>query len=118
MSLINWIKPSLQGADGKSSARALTNFWYVLLNTGISVAIVVLAYKIADQPKPNSEAVAALKILVWLCVIYNVTILIIFGIVSIQQVNDGIRAFRGQPNQTEPIKAGDEVTVTGKIEQP
>ncbi len=116
MSLINWIKPSLQGIDGKSSARALTNFWYVFLNSCISIAVVVLAYIIVYQPKPNAEAIAALKILVWLTVIYNITILVIFGIVSIQQVNDGIRAFRGQ--QSEPIKAGDEVTVKGKIEQP
>jgi len=115
MSLINWIKPSFQGPDGKSSARALTNFWYVFLNTVISVSAILLAYMIVDQPKPTAEAIQALKIIVWLTVIYNLTILIIFGIVSIQQVSDGIRAFRGQP---ESIKPGDDVTVTGKIEQP
>lgn len=118
MSLIKWIAPSFQGPDGKSSARALTNFWYVFLNTGITIAAVVLAYIIVDQPKPTDEAIAALKILVWLTIIYNLTILVIFGIVSIQQVNDGIRAFRGQPAPHEPIKPGDEITVTGKIEQP
>ena len=109
----------MQGVDGKASARALTNFWYVLLNTGISISIVVLAYRISDQDKPTVEAISSLKILVWLCVIYNLTILVIFGIVSIQQLNEGIRAFRGQQSQQpEPIKRGDEVTVTGKIEQP
>lgn len=118
-SFIKWLAPSMEGKDGKSSARALTNFWYVFLNTGISVSIVVLAYKIAQQPKPTDEAIAALKILVWLCVIYNLTILVIFGIVSIQQLNEGIRAFRGQPQQEpNPIKPGDEVTVKGTIEQP
>ena len=115
--LLKWLSPSMQGIDGKASARALTNFWYVALNTGISIAIVVLAFRIVDQPKPKTEAIAALKILVWLCVIYNLTILTIFGIVSIQQVNEGIRAFRGQPEKQDPIKPGDEVTVTGKIEQ-
>lgn len=114
MKLFKWIAPSLQGIDGRASARALTNFWYVFLNSCISIAVVVLAYIIVYQEHPTIEAIAALKILVWLTVIYNLTILIIFGIVSIQQVNDGIRAFRGQ--QSEPIKPGDEVTVTGKIE--
>lgn len=108
----------MQGIDGKASARALTNFWYVALNSGISIAAVVLAYKIVEQPKPNGEAIAALKILIWLTVVYNITVLVIFGIVSIQQVNEGIRAFRGQPERQDPIKPGDEITVTGKIEQP
>lgn len=107
MRLIKWIAPSLQGVDGKASARALTNFWYVLLNTGISISAVLLAYMIVEQPKPTDEAIQALKIIVWLTVIYNLTILVIFGIVSIQQVNEGIRAIRGQ---AEPIKPGDTVT--------
>ncbi|WP_256013098.1 hypothetical protein [Desertivirga xinjiangensis] len=114
--LIKWLAPSLQGPDGKSSARALTNFWYVLLNTGISISIVVLAYRISDQRKPTQEAIAALKILVWLCVIYNLTILVIFGIVTAQQVNEGIRALRGRSQEPETIKQGDEITVKGKIE--
>jgi predicted membrane protein len=118
MKLLKWLAPSMQSADGKASARALTNFWYVALNTAVTICAVKLAFIIVGQPNPTSEAIQALKIIVGLTIIYNITILIIFGIVSLQQVNEGIRAFRGQPERQEPIKVGDEITVTGKIEQP
>lgn len=104
--LIRWLAPSMQGTDGKASARALTNLWYVLLNTAISVAVVVLAFRIVDQSKPTLEAVSALKALILLCVIHNLTVLILFGIITIQQVTQGIRAFKGQDKSDEsPINS-------------
>lgn len=99
--LFTWLKPSMEGPDGKASARSLTNFWYVILNTGITICVIILGFDIAHQQKPTDEAVVALRYLIYLCIIFNVTILIIFGIVSIQQVTEGIRAFRGQPTMVE-----------------
>ena len=115
MSLINWIKPSLEGIDGRSSARSLTNAWYVVINTIITVCILFLAKDIISQPHPNDKSVDTLWALIWLCVIFNVTILVIFGIVSIQQVTQGIRAFRGQP-EPQPQPGDDiDVIVTAKV---
>ena len=116
--LIKWLSPSMEGKDGKSSARALTNFWYVALNTAISICIIILAFNIVDKTDKtiNDSAVDALWALIWLSVIYNVTILLIFGIVSMQQVTELSRSIRGgeyiPPN---PIKI--ETTTTTEVKQ-
>jgi len=99
----------MEGQDGKASARALTNVWYVILNTILSVGVLYLVTWIIKEKVTNPEAVKALWALIWLIVIYNVTILLIFGIVTVQNINEGIRAFKGT---AEPIK----VTATTKTE--
>ena len=113
--LLQWIRPSLEGNDKKSSARAITNFWYVGLNTAITVCTVILAFDIAHQLTPTEQAVSALKILVQLCVIFNIVILLIFGIVSAQQLIQAIRSFRGEKIETDGDKTKLETTevVTG-----
>ena len=107
--LINWIKPSVEGKDGKASARALTNIWYVFLNTILSIGALYLVNYIVTADKVNVEAVNALWVLIRLILIFNITILIIFGIVTAQNINEGIRAIKGS---AEPIK----VVATTKTE--
>lgn len=114
MKFINWIRSSVEGKDGKSSARALTNFWYVALNTGISICVVVLAFTIVSKTNAtiNDSAVDALWGLIWLSVIFNLTILLIFGIVSMQQVTELSRSIRGNDSVPQsPIKV-ETVTTT------
>lgn len=101
--LIQWIKPSLEGNDKKSSARAITNFWYVGLNTGITICTIILAFDIAHQLTPTIYSIQALKVLVGLCIIFNVVILLIFGIVSAQNLIQAIRSFRGEKTEKEEV---------------
>jgi len=112
MSIIDFIKPSLQGSDGKSSARALTNFWYVALNSLVSIATVVLAYIIVLDKNETKYAIDVLWVLVWVAGIYNLTILVIYGIVSFQNITEGIRAFRGQPASPVEVETKTVTTVT------
>lgn len=115
MNLIQWLKPSLEGKDGKASARALTNWWYVGLNTILSFGVLYLVYFIIKSKVVNNEAVNALWALIWLIVIYNITILTIFGIVTAQNLNEGIRAIRGmQEPESKEVKF--EGTLTNKEE--
>jgi len=116
--LIQWLRSSVEGKDGKSSARALTNFWYVGLNTAITVCVIVLAFKIIAKTDTtvNKHAIDALWALIWLSVIYNLTILLIFGIVSMQQVTELSRSIRGQtPLPPEPVTV--ETVTTTEIKQ-
>jgi hypothetical protein len=108
--IIKWLKPSFEGADGKSSARALTNGWYVFLNTILSLGVLYLVYIVVKSETVNSEAVLAIKSLIWLIVIYNITILLIFGIVTIQNVTQLTRAFKGVEDKTA-INDGDSVVI-------
>ena len=93
--LIQYLKPSIEGKDGKASARALTNVWYVMLNTLLSLGVLYLCFTVVKAKEVNSQAVNAIWALIWLVVIYNVTVLVIFGIVTAQNLNEGIRAIRG-----------------------
>ena len=99
---LSWVKPSMEGKDGKASSRALTNFWYVGLNTVLSLGILYLSYTVVIAQIVNNQAVHAIWALIWLVVIYNVTVLLIFGIITAQNVTEGIRAVRGT-NKEEPI---------------
>lgn len=101
--LFLWVKPSMEGPDGKSSARALTNAWYVALNSVITVGVMYLCFKVALAPTVNKEAVNAIWALIWLVVIYNATVLLIFGIVTAQNITSGIRAIRGTDDKEETI---------------
>lgn len=109
--IIKWLKPSVEGLDGKASARALTNSWYVFLNTILSLGVLYLVYIVVKSDKVNSEAVLAIKSLIWLIVIYNITILLIFGIVTIQNVTQLTRAFKGVEDKTA-ISDGDSVVIS------
>ena len=111
--LLSWLRPSMEGKDGKSSARALTNFWYVLLNTILSLGVLYLVYYIIKLEQVNTEAVNALWALIWLIVIFNVTILVIFGIVTAQNINEGIRAIRGN-NEAIVISSKTETEIVNK----
>lgn len=104
---ITWLRPSVEGKDGRSSARALTNVWYVILNTMLSIGVLMLVKHIVTVDKVNERAVEALWVLIWLIIILNAVILIIFGLVTAQNVNEGIRAFKGTP---EPVKITTETT--------
>lgn len=101
MTFITWIRSSLEGKDNRSSARALTSWWYVVLNTLLTFAIVYLVYVVVLADKVNNEAVSAIWALLWLIVIYNATVLVIYQLVTAQNITEFTRAFRGN---TEPIK--------------
>lgn len=111
MGLIDFIKPSMQGNDGKASARALTNFWYVGINTAVITFMCCLAHTIVTQSVVNAQAVNALKVIFWVFVVINLVILLIFGIITAQNVNESIRAIKGQPQQLE-IETKTNTTVT------
>lgn len=113
--LLQWFKPSMEGVDGRASARSLTNLWYVILNTAISICIIVMCFQVLHQEHPNEKSIEAIKALTNLCMIFNIVILIIFGIVSIQQVNEGIRAFRGQ--QSTETKAEAQIQIKTEDEK-
>jgi hypothetical protein len=112
--LLTWLKGSMEGKDGKSSARALTNFWYVFLNTILSLGVLYLVYYIIKAEVVNNQAVNALWALIWLIVIYNVTILTIFGIVTAQNINEGIRAIRGN-NEAITVTSTTETEINQKL---
>jgi heme/copper-type cytochrome/quinol oxidase subunit 2 len=105
---INWLRPTVEGKDGKSSARALTNVWYVVLNSILSLGVLYLVYFIIKSDKINDQAVNAIWALIWLIAIYNLTVLAIFGIVTAQNLTELARIARGASN--------DPITVTTKAE--
>ena len=111
MKFIIWLRSSFQGKDGRSSARALTNFWYVILNSGISICIIILAFVIVSKTNVtvNNYAVDAMWALIWLSVIYNLTILLIFGIISIQNVIELSKSIRGEDESKPEIRPPDPV---------
>jgi beta-lactamase regulating signal transducer with metallopeptidase domain len=106
---LSWLSPSFQGIDGKSSARALTNFWYVLLNSSVTICVVVLGFIIAIKPEVNNYAVDVMWVLVWLIVIYNLTVLLIFGIISIQNVIELSKSIRGKDDTEKEENKGEQV---------
>lgn len=116
MNIIQWLRPSLEGKDGKSSARAITNFWYVGLNTLIALSTIILAFLIIDKTdsQVNKYSVDVLWALIWLTGVYNITVLLVFGIVSLQQVTELSRSIRGE-NSSPPITV--ETKTTTEIKQ-
>ncbi len=107
--LFSWVKPSMEGPDGKSSARAITNAWYVGLNTIISLGILYLCYIVVKSEKVLPQAISAIWALIYLVAIYNGTILLIFGIVSAQNIISFVKGVRGNSDKTE-----DTITVETK----
>ena len=49
MNLIQWIRPSLEGNDGKASGRSITAFWLTILLTLNIISIGYFVYYVANK---------------------------------------------------------------------
>ena len=101
MKLIKWLKSSVEGKDGRSSARALTNFWYVFLNTFIVFHVAYEIDKIIAKESLSPLIEKVLWVEFWVFVILNATVLIIFGIVTIQNLTELTKAVKGVSSPVE-----------------
>jgi len=110
--LLDFLKPSVQGNDGKASARALTNFWYVAMDTVLMLSIIVLAYIIVTGNHEKETAIFALKLLIWASGLYKVTVLLLYAVISYQQVNETVRALKGSDSSPTPLQVETKTVVT------
>ena len=104
MSFIEWVKKAFEGNDGIASSRSLTNVWYVVFSSCLSVSFVTIVYIILLSDKVNENTTVVLKMLLWLILVYLVMVLLLFSVVTIQQVIQTAKAVRGEKDNTNPIE--------------
>lgn len=100
--LIHWISASLEGTDGRSSAKALTLMWLVVLSSYLHYAYIKICYKIVEQQAPTEASLKTLDRLRDLISIDWTVMLILFGVATVAMLIQLFKAFRGQPTD-EPI---------------
>lgn len=84
---IDWLKSSFQGTNGTASGRRITAFWFVVLATITCFSIIVLAYlMILLEHKIDQIDIETLKVLTDLFIYITITVLTLFGIVTVQQI--------------------------------
>lgn len=85
---IDWLLPSLQGNNGTSSSRRLTAFWFVILATITCFSIIVLAYlMVLLETKIEQIDIETLEVLTDLFIYITITVLTLFGIVTVQNIS-------------------------------
>lgn len=90
-----WLKPTVEGDDGKSSARRLTAFWIVFLYT---IGNGLMFYRCEDW-----------MVLLYLLVIDAIFILMLFGIITVSNL---ITFWKIKNNSSETDTTTTDVTVT------
>lgn len=108
--IITWLSSSLEGTDGKSSSKALTLLWVVILVTALHIAFIYLAIKIAEKSVPTEASLKVMDRLRDLIGINWTVMLILFGVVTVQTIIQALKAFRGQPTETTITETRHETT--------
>lgn len=97
------------GADSEVSSRRLITMIFMQVSVIVNFAIIVLAFVVAMRPPSlNASPIQALDRVLELTIIINVTILLLIGLITWQNVNDTIGLVR---NGTSPeiAKAADNI---------
>jgi len=98
MKFLGWIKESLQGRDGKSSLRSLTNaYTVVFLITALVVNHIVLTNYVIRNTNPNARAIDVLNVNIYLIYGLCIYVCLLFGIIAFQSITEFVRSVRGQP---------------------
>lgn len=100
--ILQWLSSSLEGQDGKSSSKALTLLWAVILITALHIVFMYLAIAIAKTAIPTEASLKVMDRIRDLIGIDWTVMLILFGVVTLQTLVQAFKAFRGQPTQ-DPI---------------
>lgn len=108
--LLKWLSASLEGNDGKSSSKAITLLWVVILVTVLHVTIIYLALRITEQVVPTEASLKVMDRLRDLISIDWTVMLVLFGVVTIQSLIQAMKAFRGQPTETTITETKHETT--------
>jgi hypothetical protein len=114
--ILNWFKASLEGTDGKSSSKALTLLWAVILVTALHIAFMYIGIRVAERAVPTEASLKVMDRLRDLIGIDWTVMLILFGVVTIQTLIQAFKAFRGQP--TDPIFTETSTSTTTKEIKP
>lgn len=85
--IYNFLLPTIVGPDGKTSSRKITAFWFTALATVNTLCIIAIVFFSIQQDKPsNLNNNLALGYLIDLMYVLCGMILLLFGIVTFQQV--------------------------------
>lgn len=87
--LFNAFASTLKGNDGKISSRKTTAFWFVILATADVVCVLVMIWLALFRQVPLTEyTIKLLGISVDMLMVICAMILLLFGIVTIQQIQN------------------------------
>lgn len=104
------VEASLNGGkDSEVSSRRLVTLVITLMDIFITAAIIALVFVVAMRPPSTSTtAIQAVDRLLEFIIIMNVTILLLIGIITWQNVNDTVSLIKGVPINNV-AKAADEI---------
>lgn len=95
--LIQWLKSSLESEDGKSSSKAITLLWIVILSTGLHILFGHIALRIAEKDVPTEASLKVMDRIRDLITIDWTVMLILFGVATIAMIVQLFKVIRGQP---------------------
>lgn len=98
-----WLKDSLEGNDGKSSAKMLTLVWIVILASTLDIIFIIISFRIVEQNAPTASSLAVLDRLRDLIGLHFIVMLILFGVATIASLVQLFKVIRGQPIIEDPI---------------
>jgi len=108
MNFINWIKKTFEDSKGNPSSKRTTGFWVTVLFTICNLSYQFIIYEFASGRFPvNEYTVTLLDANSYLCLLLGLFILLLFGVVTFENVKT---LFRG--NSTNVI-----ITDTKKTEK-
>lgn len=110
--LIEFLKPSLLGNDGKASARSLTNAWIVVIVTALSANHIYLTNYIIKQTVPNNTVINIIDANTYLILVLCAFIGVLFGIIAFQSITELVRTVRGGSTPPIEVKTNTTTTVT------
>lgn len=109
---IEWLKASLEGNDGKSSAKMLTLLWAVVLVTALHVVFMIIAFRVVEKTAPTQASLDTMDRIRDLIALDWIILLILFGVATIASIIQIFKLFRGQ-TVADPVMV-EEVTKTSK----
>jgi len=86
--IINWLRGSLEDGGGKSSSRKLTAFWFVVLSTIDLFSMILFGYLVSFQEITidKDRLGRVYENMEYLFIFCNGMILILFGILTVQNI--------------------------------
>lgn len=94
--LIAWIKPSLEGTDGKSSSKAITLLWVVVLATALHCLFGYIAIRILEKEVATETSLKVMDRIRDLIALDWIVMLILFGVATVASLVQLFKSIRGQ----------------------
>jgi len=92
---VNWLRASFEGSNKSASSRRVTTFWFVALETIISLAIVTCCIFLVLTEESRPQALDSIYKLIIFSVISRVSIFLLMSIITWQNITDTVNAVKG-----------------------